>query len=206
MGWGDLEKLAVEQYRRHHLDPSEPTPTLKLAKLELGERGVYWAPRLRGGPAMTFVLHGERKIAIKKKLPPELARFLLGHELAHVILEREGYVGVGMDDLEDACDLLGAALMAPQPAVASFVRQRGLDLAGAAKAVGATQTWAGLRFGEALDWPVAVIAPKRLRVRGLWTCPLETIRVLAKGSSPTVRKVAITDSRGRTCLFGKRAA
>jgi hypothetical protein len=196
----DLEALGVEAYERHRLDPSTPISPAKLARLELGADSIVRAPLTTSGPARLFWHNGRRRIAVKSRLPAVYARFYVGHELAHHALERAGYVG---EDLEQACDYLGAVFMAPRPAALRLHRAFGFDLGAIAKAVGSTQTWAALRLGEALVVPLVAVSPALVRVRGPedWVWPDErTIRRAARAPTPGLRKVEITDGRGRVAL------
>jgi len=201
--WRDMEGVAVSAYERHRLDPSQPASTLRIARLELGPDAIVRAPLTISGPAATFWHKGLRRIAVKRGLAPPYLRFVVGHELGHHLLEREGYVG---DDIEAACDYLGAALMAPRAAVIAIYREHGLDFGAAASVAGSTQTWAALRLGEVLSMPLAAVSPQLVRVRGpeAWVWPEErTIRAWARRPGPGLRRVPITDGRGRLALLAE---
>lgn len=200
----DIERAAEELYREVDLDPSDPAPVAKIARLWPVIEQVDLVPNLVGAPAMSYKLHGKIRIALRKSVPLEYRKFFLGHELGHVVLERAGYVG---EDLEEACDAFGAALIAPRPAVARMQRAFGLDLVAYAEAVGATQTWATLRVGEVLRTPLAAISPEHVRVRGPenWVWPDErTLRGWASGRTrPGIRKVRLTDQPKRVALLAE---
>jgi hypothetical protein len=197
----ELEGLAVATYERHGLDPALPTSTAKLARLELGEGAVVRAALTTSGPAATFWHNGARRIAIRRGLPLAYALFYVGHELAHVLLEREG---AHDEQIEAACDYLSAALIAPRPAAVALYRAFGDDVSSIAEKVCSTQTWAALRvIGEVRGEPLAAISPKLVRVRGpeSWVWPdASTIRSWARRGRPGLRKVEITDGRGRVAL------
>lgn len=174
-----LEGVAVATYERLGLDPCRPVSTFQIARLLLGAHAIVRPALMIGAPAALIVVDGARRIAIKKSVPLRYARFFVGHELGHLLLEEEGYVG---EDIEACCDYLGAALMAPRPAVRALQGAFGFDLPGIAEAVGSTQTWAALRIGEVLRVPLAVVAPT-IRVRGPdeWVWPDEqTLRQWAR--------------------------
>jgi len=199
--WGDLEQIAIAFYERHKLDAATPVSTAKLATLELGEDAIVRA-ELVAGPAARFVLGGRERIGIKRGLPKPYALFFVGHELAHVVLERERF-DAG-EHLEAACDYLAAALIAPAPSVRALYRTFGYDLEAIAKKTRSTQTGAILRIGEVEHVPLAAISPRLVRVRGELVWPDErTIRAWARGERPGLQKVPITDGgRGRVALVG----
>lgn len=194
-----LEGLAIATYERLGLDPSEPVTTFRIARLLLGADAIVRPPQMLGVQACTIVVDGRRRIAVKARLPVTYALFFAGHELGHVLLEEEGYRG---DDLELACDYLGAALMAPRPAMVRLHRAVGFDLEEMSRALVATQTQCALRVGEVLGLPLAVVAPT-IRVRGLeeWVWPDErTLRSWARRPPSGLAKTRLTDDRRRVVL------
>lgn len=199
MDVAELEGIAVEAHERAGSDPERPWSTFRLARALLGPGAVVRPTSIAGAPAATYTLNGQRTIAVKARLPIAYAAFFCGHELAHVFLEK--YVG---DDLEPACDYLGAALVAPRPAVIRAHRAHGFDLAGHAAEFVATQTLCALRVGEVLRLPLAVVAPT-VRVRGPeeWVWPDErTLRAWARRPPPGLElaKTRLTDDPGRVVL------
>lgn len=192
------EQLAFDFYERVDCDPHEPESPFRLARLFLGpgciERGRFSAP------AVTFILNGRRRIAVRRGVPIEYAAFYVGHELGHAVLEEAGYRD---DDLEQQCDLFAGALLAPRPAVVRLHRAFGFDLGAIADEVGSTETWAALRLGEVLRVPLAVIAPLTTRVRGPdeWVWPEElTLRRWAQRPPPGLAKTKLTDDPRRVLL------
>jgi hypothetical protein len=196
-----LEGLAIAAYERNGFDPSRPVDTFRLARADLGSAAVQ-RPADMVGPPSSFGRGAEDRywIAVKRSLPVMYARFFGGHEYAHVLLDREGYAE---EDLELCCDYLGAALMAPRPAMYGLQRAfRFDDYSNIAAAVGSTQTWAALRCAEVLRVPVAVVAP-RVRVRGPeeWVWPDErTLRSWARRPPSGLAKTRLSDSPGRVVL------
>lgn len=196
-----LEGMAISLYERLGLEPSRPVSTFKLARGLLGEEALVRPPSMVGSPASLITVDGERRIAVKKTVPLRYARFFVGHELGHVLLEEERYHG---DDLEPCCDYLGAALMAPRPAMRALQGVFGFSLPEIADVVGATQTWAALRCAEVLCMPLAVIA-STIRVRGPeeWVWPDEaTLREWARSRRVPrgVSRMRLTDDPVRVVL------
>jgi hypothetical protein len=159
----EIEGLAVDFYRRLNLDPERPADTFRLARLLLGRGAIERGTNLVGVPAKLFTVRGERRIAVSRKLSVPYAQFFVGHELGHIVLDEQGY---RESDLESACDMFGAAVMAPIPAVAAMLRAFGRDHVAIADEVASTQTWAALRIAECLRIPRAVITPQRIYARG----------------------------------------
>lgn len=198
-----LEGLACATYKRLDLDPSRSVSTFTIARKLLGAESVQRPRMMIGAPAMTGVADGRRYIAVKASIPMPYARFFAGHELAHVLLEEEGYAG---DDVEACCDYLGAALMAPRPAAFAMVRAFGVAPAEIADVVGSTQTWAALRVGEVLGIPLVVITPHRLYVRGpesfMWGRDEREVRrdASARKLRPGIARTRLTDDPRRVML------
>lgn len=194
-----LEGLAIATYERAGIDPAKPVSPLRVARKLLGDDAIVRPPSMLGPPAALIAIDGERRIAVKRSVPIEYARFFVGHELGHLVLEREGYVG---DDVEVCCDYFAAALIAPRPAVFGLQRAFGFDLPEIARAAGSTQTWAALRCAEVLRLPLAVIAAT-VRVRGPeeWIWPEEeTLRRWARRPPSGLAKTTLTDDRRRVVL------
>jgi hypothetical protein len=198
----EIEGLAVAFYERLGFDPAIPVDPFRLARKLLGPMAIERGTSVAGLSAKLFVVRGERRIAVSRKIPPEYAMFYVGHELGHVVLDEIGY---REDDLETACDAFGAAVMAPMPAVRTLLRAFGRDHAAIAEEIGATQTWAALRVAECLGIPRAIITPGRLYVRGPeafeWG-PEDSLRRLARGraGAPGITKVKLTDDPRRVVI------
>jgi len=196
MDVSSVEGLAIATYERLGFDPSEPVSTFKLARAILGPNAIERSS-LAGAVASTFVINGERRIGLSRKLAPEYAAFCIGHELGHIICQEQGFRG---PRLEQVCDQIAAALMAPAPAVAAFVRA-GVTHEELADEVVATQTWAALRLAEVLSIPRAVVTPARVYVRGPedFRWPL-SVRKLVGKDIPGVRKTRLSDDPERVVL------
>lgn len=194
---GIAEQCAFDFYERVGCDPAEPVDPFTLTRKFLGAGTIVRGANLVGSPAATFVLDGQRKIAVRRNLPIEYAAFYVAHELGHIVLEEAGYRD---DDLEQQCDLFGAALLAPRPAIVRLHRELGFDLGAIASEVGSTETWAALRLGEVLRLPLVAIAPMRVRVRGPveWVWPDEsTLRSWVKRTPRGIVKTKLSDDPRR---------
>ena len=198
----EVEALAVAFYRRLGFDPAQPVDTFRIARTFLGADAIERGTTIAGVAAATFLVKGQRRIAVSRKLAPEYAFFYVGHELGHVVLDEIGYRD---EDLERVCDMFGAALMAPIPAVNAMLRAFGRDHEAIADEIGSTQTQAALRVAEALGIPRAIITPQKLYVRGpeafVWG-PEDALRGLARSrrAIPGVTKVKLTDDPHRIVL------
>ncbi len=192
------ETLAVALYRRLDHDPSKPVSTFTLAR-QLLLTDIERPVTMIGSLAGIFWRHQRRYIAIKRSVPIPLARFFAAHELAHVLFEQEGYTGA---DLEEQCDRLGAALMAPRPAVEALRRAFGHDIQRIAAVVGSSQTCAALRLGEAGGAALAVVSPSTVRTRGAegaWPA-VSTLRKWVRRPPRGLAKTRLTDDRRRVVL------
>lgn len=199
-----LEAMAVDFYQRHKLDPSEPTSTFKLARLEHGPATITRPPSIVGRfPSCAYrnIVTGTQHIGLRRTIPEDEQQWYVGHELAHLMLGRKHGES---EEIEAACDYLGACLMAPRPAVVALYRSFGWNVSAIARTVVATQTWAGLRLAETMLVPVAAVSPALVRVRGPeeWNWPDErTIRGWASSQpGPGLRKVRVTDRPRRVLL------
>lgn len=197
-----LEALATAFYEQLGFDPTYPVDTFRLARRLLGPDGIERRVRLAGASGHVFYVHGERRIAVNGRLPLGYQRHAAGHELGHIVLEENGYTG---DDIEQACDLFGAAIMAPMSAVRAMVRAFGPDHEAIADEVVATQTWAALRVAECLGIPRAIVTPVKTYVRGPdsfeWGTE-DSLRQLARTRIPRpgTRKTRLSDDPRRVVL------
>lgn len=196
------EGAAVSLYERLGFDPSKPISTFRIARAWLGADAIV-RPPVYMGTASTFIYDGRRRIAIARKVPDLQAGHLVGHEIGHGLLAEIGYCD---DDEEDMADLIGAALLAPAPAVWMFYRIFGpRAFAEMADQVGSSETWAALRLAEVRNIPRAVITPQKVRVRGpdnfVWGSEAD-VRHLAKSRAtrPGVTKIRLRDDPRRIVL------
>jgi len=196
----EVETLAVDFYRRLGFDPAAPVDTFRLARKLLGPGSIERGTSLVGIPARTFVLRGVRKIAVNRRISFPYQQHAVGHELGHIVLDELGYID---DNLESVCDLFGACVMAPRPAVAAMLRAFGPDHVAMADEVGSTQTLAALRIAETLGIPRAVVTPARIYARGpdefVWG-PEDELRKLARRARPGIVRAKLTDDPRRVVI------
>ncbi len=198
----EIEGLAVAFYQRLGFDPTIPVDAFRLARRLLGPGAIERGTAIAGLPAKLFTVRGERRIAVSRKLAPEYAFFFAGHELGHVVFDELGYREA---DIEAACDMFGAAVMAPMPAVSAMLRAFGRDHEAIAAEIGSTQTHAALRVAECLGIPRAIITPARVYARGpedfVWG-PEDELRRIARARvvRPGVTKAKLTDDPRRVVI------
>jgi len=192
-----LEQVARDIYRAAHADPCDPVSTPMLAARVLGPGAVCVLPPsaiLSYGELARS--RGRWRIYVRSGTPVQLLGHVVGHELAHWALRREGL------DSEAAADWLGAALVLPAPACDRILRSPA-DVAIVARTVVATQTLVALRLGESGRARLALVAPERVRVRGLdWT--EDAARRAAMRPPPGVEVVRLTDDVRRVALAVRR--
>lgn len=195
MEGADLEGLADWAYRFARLPDDAPASCLDLARRLLGgevipSHDVVAARLARTSDGWTIHLRPGRS--------PEEARWLVAHELAEWILEREGYRNA---DAEAVADALAARLIAPRRAMREALRW-GVEVPELAQAFGATQSCVLLRQAEVSGAPTALVTPARIYVRGNeWGWPDETnVRRLVVEPHPGLTKVRIEDARRRVGL------
>lgn len=200
MGWdsAEIEGDATWLYRRAGVDPGTPAPLLWLATELLGPGRVIAAPSLRepGGACLVRV-NGQARIYYRQRMPPVLRDFAVGHELAHWLLADRI---VGERDTEDACDYLAAALIAPRVAFLKAVQRHGARFTRLAKAFATSESLVALRYGETTLEPLALVAPRSVRVRGAeYSWPAEA-ELRAAGPRPGLRKAVLRDERRRSAF------
>ncbi len=187
---GDLEGLAEALHREAGLDPADPAGVAKVARgLWRDPAAVELVPRdaMRHAPASLASVNGAWRIYVRRGTPSEQVGFLIGHELAHWALRREGVRFETEGDEEAACDYLGAALVAPRSAFRATLRALGEDVRELADRFGSTETLAILRWGETTGRDLAVVRPGLVRVRGqlnfVWPDE-DTVRSWTSGRVP----------------------
>jgi hypothetical protein len=198
MDLDDLEGLALALYAELGVDPEQPVTTFRLARAWLGT--TVERRHLVATPAAMQRFGGKTTIVVRPSATLEYAHFFVGHELGHLLLEREGYAG---EDVEACADYLGAALMLPRAAVVATYKAEGFAPRALAETVVCTQTAAALRLGEVVRLPLAAVSPQLVRVRGpeVFVWPDEgTVRTWASRPRPGIAKVRLTDQKGRVAL------
>lgn len=187
MKTGDFEGTAERLYLDAGLDPRAPAPALALIEGLVGRGNIRMVPptALSCDAALVRV-RSEWRIYIRNDLHPKARRFAAMHELAHLEL--------GLRAPESHCDALAAALIAPRPAFERAVRDVGHELPALARCFATTESCVGMRLGEALAKPVALVGVDGdiLRVRGPafdWP-PASKLRAIAHGAAHSCLKRA----------------
>ena len=195
----DIEGAAAALYREAGYDDSDPAPAIGLATRLLGPGCVQrvHAGALPGDAALVTV-HGERRIYVRRGLPPARLRFAVAHELAHWAL---GECAPGAE-LEARCDALAACLVAPRRAFLRALREtdRYHELAGR---FATTESCAALRLAEVTGEPLALVAPSCVRVRGDaygWPGEPELRALATKPRVPGLRKARRRDDPRRVAM------
>lgn len=177
-------------------DPLEPLSLRDLSLRHLGTVPREWHGESEGVLLPPLDDEGYQ-IGVRADLSPERARLVCAHELAHWYWEE--VVGFRRRGLEQRCDALGAALVAPRRAVERVFRHRGLDIPRMAADLRTTQSVALLRLGEVMGVPSALLRKHRSTIiRGpfvRWPVPLSWQP--AKGDVAGVTRVAISDEPRR---------
>jgi hypothetical protein len=182
-------------------DPRKPPGARAIVGRHLGEGAIKTAPAIVGADAKLLPdLRGRSLIFVRSRLPPESFRWAVLHELAEWHLARIGYRG---EHVEQAAELLTAALVVPRESYKTALRMHGEEWEQLALGFCATQSCLVLRHGEVTDEPLALVAPTTVRVRGCeWTWPEErAIRQLARAEGAGVRRARLTDDRRRVVLI-----
>lgn len=193
---GDIEGIGEDLYRTAGLSSDEPATPLDLVAHVLGPDAVRYVPRhaLPGNGAVARVGTAWR-IYLVRQAPQEVQRFIMLHELSHVVL--------GKAATEQQCDSLAAALLAPRPAFLRALQRRGARLPALARLFGATESCVGLRLGEVTKQPTALVAPESVRFRGSaysWPSEPKLRELLALPRIPGLRKALLSDERERAVL------
>jgi hypothetical protein len=196
----DLEGEAEAAYRAAGLDIADSVEPIWLARQLLGGDAVVGVHSLMqpGGGCLVRV-HGKPRIYFRSRLPQQRRDFVIAHELAHHLLgERAG----DEHETETACDALGAMLIAPRRAFQEALRWYGERFPALAEHFASTESLVALRFGEVTRVPLALVAPRSVRVRGErceW--PNEaTLRSKSLQLKPTLRKATLRDDPKRFAL------
>lgn len=182
----DVEGDCAVLYRLAGLEPDRAAPmrTLVVRLLGAPPRLVPMAPE-----ATLARVAGEPRIFVRRGTQPQRARWLAGHELGEWWYQRLGYRG---DDLEERCDALGAALVAPRAAFLAARHRHGDEPIALAADLCTTQSLALLRLGECVRLPVFLRRAQHTIARGAaYVLPRNPER------HPGLRKVVIDDEPKR---------
>lgn len=179
----------------------------ELVRAILGPGAVRRAPpsALRGAEGELVTMNGAPRIYVSSRLGPARQAFVILHELAHHALGAREHGG---PELEQLCDGIAAALLCPRGAFRAAVCRHGLDWAQLALDFGTSCSVAALRYGEVMGEPLALVAPRSVRVRGAaWTWPDERgMRRLARHGGPGLARAVLPDDARRVVLVAGDAA
>lgn len=203
MGEGiwDADGVQRDLYQRARIDPDEPANMLTLAK-GLGLEVHVLRPAPFPGDGALVRVYEQWKVFIRGGIERERKRFALAHEIAEWALR-----GQVDEQIEEACNAVAAALIAPARAFRARRNEVGRNWEQLALPFGMTQTGAALRDGEVIGEPLAVVA-KLVRVRGpdSWVWPDElTLRRWASKPPPGLAKARLTDDPKRIVLLPEHA-
>ncbi len=178
------EQLVEDGYRRSGVrDASAVLLPGQLIRLRYGVDSIAIVSGFEWKASVTRVGRG-RVFSVSDALSVLERRFCLSHELAHVVCEEAGFTG---PNLEEMCDYIGAAFQTRLKPFSRRARELGANFRQLALDFGTTESWAALRFGEVTRHPLALVAPKTVRVRG---------RVWEWGTVDEVRRMAVHGARG----------
>lgn len=197
----EIEGIAGQLLHAAGYDATDTPSAKRLAERLLGAGCIVRTPPgFMRAPAAHGIVAGRPVIHLRGRLDAEAERFLILHEVAEWNFRREGYRG---EDIEDACDAIAAALVAPRRAFASVLRDVGPNYSALADAFVATESLCALRVGEVTGEPLALVTPARVRVRGQFEFNWGTeadVRALARSRRPGLRKTKLRDDPRRVVL------
>ncbi len=157
---------------------------------------------LRGCDGETITIHGQRIIAIRRKLTPTRRQWVVAHEIGEAHLLRLDY---RQDDVELCADALAGALLMPWASFREAARAGGSDLEQLAEDHMCDQTATAMRLAEtAVVEAVVVVTPAKVYARALAEFVLPDEKELRRASRtghPGMTRVQITDSRKRVALI-----
>jgi hypothetical protein len=198
-------QAGTELYLRAGLSSSTPPPggAATVAERILGLGSIYEHRGARAEACLARVGSAAR-IVLRAGLPTRRANWLVGHELAHYVLDdRPWFALLSYDERELWCDRVGSWVCAPAEALRQLVDSHGLALAPIARSFAIAETSVALRVvEERIERGVDVVTPARVHRRGDVPWPIDRSRELAKRRKiSTGTMVAITDEEARKALF-----
>ena len=203
---GDLWEVDALQrtiFAEAGFEPDAIVPMVKLARA-LGMDVDTVRPAHFPGDGAFCHFQGQRRIFIRGGISHDRKRFACAHEIAEAKLPENLQAS---PHVEDICNTLAAALLAPRRAFTRRHNEVGDDWEQLAIPFGMTQTSAALRAGETEDIALAVVS-KIMRTRGpeefVW--PSEpTIRGWVRRTPPGLAKTRLTDDPKRVVLVADMA-
>lgn len=195
--WDFVERAAEELYREAGLDPARADGAAEVAAGVLGKDCIRFVrgDALPGRAELAKV--GERwRIFLRMYIGAEDMHHAIGHELGHLWARRNM---PGHPQEEEIADRIGAAVCAPHDAYMRAHRVHGWRPRALGKIFVLRPQAAALRLSECTGSPVALVSPKRIRVRGNpWPWPEEeSLRAALTGGVqlPGVRAVRFSGER-----------
>ena len=195
---GDVEGDAVAVAREAgYFEDERPDARVLCVRL-LGSAPSFVPMRL--GAALATV-EGKSRVFVRRGIAPELARWLVLHEVGEWHHARIGYVG---EDVEERCNLFASCLTAPRPVYRALVKRLGLAHGALARALATTQSVTFLRSGEVYGYPTLLVRAAGSIVRGQpFGWPSLSLRQAEAVRHPNVTRVSVM---GETRRVGLRAA
>lgn len=191
----EIEGAAESVYAQARRDPDLAADPIELAEALLGAGSVrlVHAAALPGLASLARV-GLEWRIYVRSSASEQRRAFAVLHELGHYVL--------GIDAGEGACDALAAALLLPRRAFMRAARELGADWPALASRFGCSESAVALRWGEVVSDPLALVAPRSVRIRGAdWAWPHEPgVRALARKPGPGLARARLTDDARRIVL------
>lgn len=194
------EQLVEEGYRRAGIkDPSAVLLPGQLIRMRFGAESIAIVPGFEWKASVARSGRG-RVFSVSAELSLLERRFCLSHELAHVVCEEAGFTG---PNLEEMCDYIGAAFQTRRKPFSNRVREVGANFRQLALDFGTTESWIALRYGEVTRQPLALVAPKTVRVRGrVWEWgTIDNVRRMALHGARGVAKASLSDDPARVALL-----
>ena len=203
----DAEGEARQLLERHLWDMSDVPGARRLVEAALGKDAVRRVPpsALRGAEGELARVNGAPRVYLSSRLGPLRSGFVALHELAHHHLGTDAH---GSPELEALCDAIAGALLCPRRAFRAAVSAHGMAWAQIAIDFNVEESCAILRYGEVMGEPLALVAPRSVRVRGQdWTWPDERgLRRLARAGGPGVARTELAGDTRRVVLLADDAA
>lgn len=196
----DVEAEALEILRSNQVDPDRP-PWMKLLACCVLRRAanVREVPGLK--PKARWC-EDQDVIEIRPGQSPRSQAYFIGHELGERHLALRGY---SEEDREEVATSLGVALLLPRPALRRVVREHGRNLIILSRELDISQSIVLLRIGEVFGVALALVTPRRIRVRGeegtIWPSEQEIRRYASGRAAGPFDREVITDAPNRVGLM-----
>lgn len=189
----NIEGDAIAFHRRARSKPEDPENLNVLCRRTVGS----YPKRVRmvgRGDLHPGIIGRPWTLRVHVALPPEVARFVVAHELAHWWFIETGWKAHSHAHLEAACNALGAAILAPRPLFLEAVRHvGGHRVHRLAKHFHTTEACVLLRIGETTGRPVALVRPQPI-VRGepfVWPSNVVELERAVRHPPPNVHPIRI---------------